>query len=29
LLRRGVIPVRRLREVIALIVEDDVDDEDA
>ncbi len=29
LLRRGVIPVRRLREVIALIVEDDADDEDA
>ena len=29
LLRRGVIPVRRLREVVALMVEDEVDDEDA
>jgi len=29
LLRRGVIPVRRLREVVALIVDDDAEDEDA
>jgi tRNA threonylcarbamoyl adenosine modification protein (Sua5/YciO/YrdC/YwlC family) len=29
LLRRGVIPVRRLREVVALIVDDESEDEDA
>ena len=29
LLRRGVIPVRRLREVVALIVDDEREDEDA
>jgi tRNA threonylcarbamoyl adenosine modification protein (Sua5/YciO/YrdC/YwlC family) len=29
LLRRGVIPVRRLREVVALIVDDETEDEDA
>jgi tRNA threonylcarbamoyl adenosine modification protein (Sua5/YciO/YrdC/YwlC family) len=29
LLRRGVIPVRRLREVVALIVDDELEDEDA
>ena len=29
LLRRGVIPVQRLREVVALIVDDETEDEDA
>jgi tRNA threonylcarbamoyl adenosine modification protein (Sua5/YciO/YrdC/YwlC family) len=29
LLRRGAIPVRRLREVVALIVDDELEDEDA
>ena len=29
LLRRGVIPVRRLREVVPLIVDDESEDEDA
>jgi hypothetical protein len=29
LLRRGVIPARRLRAVVALIVDDDEEEEDA